>query len=768
MFVLKRMSVLLILGLMAALLVACTQEEPTPTVEPQPVATEAPAEPIEATVAPTEMAAVPTEALPATAPVEEPDAANPDMVAQAGLHPSTITLDTQGLPYSWVAVTVPETPYDTSQPPGPTGLPAHTEILFGVSEPSQRQPTDPIMYIIPVDAYRAMWDEAGNTGVSEAIDDIFARTVDLAQPDPAGNYAALPFDETLGAQDVAVQLDRTGAPLTSATSSGYRFVGRWQQSPNPVTNQGLRYVYQGFTNDGRFLVSFFYPVTSPTLPMTAADVPQAEMDQVNSDPATYMAQQNEQLNALTPEEWEPVLTTLDALVGSLQIEEMPVAGVENQIWQPIAQVTDGEDVPLTQDTTRYQVAYSMVDETTGTMNFRADCNSGSMAYTLNQGGMVGGYLAQPGPMTLAFCGEESLDQVVLGVLQAAQNYRVRPGGAQMELAMPAGGSTFVFRSIGVFTPQPAPTPLPPVVIDPPTAQTASGVVIAPAGVNVRSGPGSAYPILGAANFGAEGAIIGRSADGLWWVTPVRGAPNGQGWVSADFIRASNTENVPVIDAPPLPTIAPTATPLPTPTTAPQSTPAPTLQFFATNTVITQGECTTLSWNVQNIQAVWVYPVGQRYTQFPVTGQGSQQVCPSQTTTYEMRVLLRDGTVHTQQITIQVTIPGNPLVNTGWVVTSLYGAAPLPNAIPNLFFDDNGQVSAFGGCNNFSGPYQVSGELVNIGPLFGTQIACAQDINDQEATYLNAIQSAVTFEMTLDTLILRDGFGQEVVRLTRVG
>lgn len=172
--------------------------------------------------------------------------------------------------------------------------------------------------------------------------------------------------------------------------------------------------------------------------------------------------------------------------------------------------------------------------------------------------------------------------------------------------------------------------------------------------------------------------------------------------------------------------------------------------------------------MQNIQAVWVYPVGQPYTQFPATGQGSRQVCPQQTTTYEMRVLLRDGTVQTQQITIQVLIPSNPLVNTGWVVTSLYGVAPLPSAIPNLFFNDNGQVSAFGGCNNFSGPYQVSGELVNVGPLFGTQIACAEDINNQEATYLNAIQSAVTFEMTLDTLILRDGFGQEVVRLTRVG
>jgi len=770
MYTSRKWLALFVLMLLAAALAACANDEPTPTVDPQPVATEAPVvapaeTPIE--TAATELAAVPT-----AEPVDDlgivTTEIDPDTVAAAGLYPTMIALDTQGLPYSWQPVLVPEAPYDESQPPGPTGLPAHIEILFGVTDPSQRQPGDPILYIIPVDAYRAMWDEAGNPAVNEAINDIYSRTNILNVPELTDGYAALPFDETVGALDVVAQLDRTGAPLTSATISGYRFVSRWSQGPNPVTNQGLRYVYQGFTNDGRYLVSFFYPVTSSTLPMTAADVSQDEMAQVDSDLAAYMAAQNEALNALTTEEWEPILTTLDALVGSLQIEAMPRAGVEGRIWQPVAEKLDGEDIAFAQDTANYLVAYLPAGETNGVMRFRADCNTGQMGYELRDGGMIGGYLAQLGPMTLAFCGENSLDQRFIGVLGAAQNYRVRPGGMEMELAMPAGGPTYVFRNIGVEAPAPEPTPVPPVEIATPEPQAPYGVVIAPAGVNVRTGPGSAYPILGAANFGVEGAIIGRSADGLWWVTLVQSAPNGQGWVSADFVQAFNAGNVPVIDAPPLPTPTPTAIPLPTPTTAPAATSSPVLQFFPANAVINQGECTTLSWNVQNIQAVWVYPVGQPYSQFPVTGQGSQQVCPQRTTTYEMRVLLRDGTVQTQQITIQVMIPSNPLANTGWVVTSLYGATPLPNAAPNLFFDDNGQVSAFGGCNNFKGPYQVSAELVNIGPVFGTQMACTDEINNQEATYLNAVQSAVTFEMTLDTLILRDGFGQEVVRFTRVG
>ena len=739
---LKRTSVWFAL-LLAVLLAACQTQEPTPTVEP--------IAPTEA-VATAEIADQPTEA---AAPTE--DLTDPDLAAAAGLHPSMIALDTQGLPYSWQPILVPATPYDDSQPPGPTGLPAHIQIQFGGTEPSQEQSGSPILYIIPVDAYRALWDDAGNPAVSQAVDDIFARVNILNQPPLNEGYAALPFDETVGALDLAVQLDRTGAPLSSATISGYRFVGRWEQSPNPVTNQNLRYVYQGFTNDGRYLVSFFYPVTSPTLPMTAADVPADEMNQVNTDSSAYMAAKNEELNALSPTDWEPVLTTLDALVGSLQIEDMPVAGVEGHVWRPLAQMVELEDVPITADMSNYAVAYQAVDDTNGVMSFRADCNTGQMGYELTAGGMIGGYVTQPGPISLVFCGEESFDQQFLAALGAAQNYRVRPGGAQMELALPAGGPTYVFQSVGPNITAPTPTPLPPVEIATPEAQAPYGVVIAPAGVNVRTGPGSAYPIIGAANFGTEGAIIGRSADGAWWVTPVQGAPNRQGWVSADFVQAFNAANVPVIDAPPLP---------PTPTPPPTATPVPSMAFWADRTTIDQGQCATLFWDVENIQAVWVYAVGQPYRNFPVTGQGSQQVCPQQTTTYEMRVLLLDNSVTTQQITIQVIVT-NPLLDTGWLLTALYGGATLPDATPTLFFADAARVSAFGGCNNFSGSYWVSGSNISIGPLAGTAMACAEDVSIQEATYLNAIQAAVTFESTLDTLILRDGFGQEIARFTRI-
>ncbi len=93
-----------------------------------------------------------------------------------------------------------------------------------------------------------------------------------------------------------------------------------------------------------------------------------------------------------------------------------------------------------------------------------------------------------------------------------------------------------------------------------------------------------------------------------------------------------------------------------------SQPGPSVNFWADQTTINQGQCATLRWNVNNIQAVWVYPQGEDYTQYPATEQSSQQVCPAETTTYEMRVQLVDGAVQIQQVTITVN-QGNPLVNT---------------------------------------------------------------------------------------------------------
>lgn len=362
-----------------------------------------------------------------------------DVAGPAMIQPQQVSIDTQGLPYSWQANLVPETPYDASQPPGPTGLPEHIEINFGASDPSMVQPGDPIMYIIPVDAYEQMWDMAGNPSVSTTISQIYTNTVALPSPPPTSGMPALP-PETVGGglNDLAVQIGRPPPDPDSAAKSGYRFVGRWAQDANPVTNVGLRYVYQGFTNDGAYLVAFFYPVATAKLPAEFAGVSAADMEQFNADPQAFIQTQAEMLNALPTSDWVPDLATLDKLVASLRIEGMVTSGLHEAVWQWTSSSYQGKDAPVA-DPALYQVTYGP----DGSLTVQADCNNASGTYTF-EGGAVGSVRVTMGPATMAACGPDSRSEELIGSVTAAQDYRVPPGGGTLQLNMPAGGPVLSF------------------------------------------------------------------------------------------------------------------------------------------------------------------------------------------------------------------------------------------------------------------------------------------------------------------------------------
>lgn len=360
--------------------------------------------------------------------------------ASAGMiQPQQVSIDTQGLPYHWQANLVPATPYDASQPPGPTGLPEHIEINFSPDDPSAAQPSGPIMYIIPITAYEQLWGDAGNPTISTTITSIYTWTVTLPQPAPTSGLPALPTEQVSGVNDLAVHVGRVKPDPDSASKSGYRFVGRWAQDANPVTNGNLRYVYQGFTNDGQYLVAFFYPVTTDKLPDETSS---EEITKFNTDPQGYINAQAEMLNALPPSDWQPDLNTLDAVVASLHIQGMPTTGLHGAVWQWTGSTYQGKTTPV-ENPAQYEVVY----HPDGVLEVKADCNRASGTYTFD-GGMVGSVRVEMGPMTLAACGPESRSDELVNSLMAAQDYRVQPGGEQLQLNMPAGGPKLNFSKRG--------------------------------------------------------------------------------------------------------------------------------------------------------------------------------------------------------------------------------------------------------------------------------------------------------------------------------
>ncbi len=71
-----------------------------------------------------------------------------------------------------------------------------------------------------------------------------------------------------------------------------------------------------------------------------------------------------------------------------------------------------------------------------------------------------------------------------------------------------------------------------------------------------------------------------------------------------------------------------------------------IDFWADQREINRGDCTTLHWEVQGVQSVYLNDSG-------VVGVGSQQVCPKESKTYKLKVVLMDGSVDTRDIRIRV-------------------------------------------------------------------------------------------------------------------
>jgi hypothetical protein len=87
-----------------------------------------------------------------------------------------------------------------------------------------------------------------------------------------------------------------------------------------------------------------------------------------------------------------------------------------------------------------------------------------------------------------------------------------------------------------------------------------------AAANVRSGPSTAYPVVGSVSRGQNCPAIGRNAD-VSWIQSACAAVTG--WISADLLRVTgNAASLPIVTAGPPPVAPPTPAPTPTPPPAP--------------------------------------------------------------------------------------------------------------------------------------------------------------------------------------------------------
>jgi heat shock protein HslJ len=527
-----------------------------------------------------------------------------------------------------------------------------------------------------------------------------------------------------------------------------------------------------FTEDGASLI-FAQPMAST---MMMCPEPAGVMEQASAFAAALAATTNFSAN-----QSQLALLAGNQILATLTADVQALAGTD---WDVIMYNNGREAVVGVIEGTELTVLFGADGDLSGS----AGCNQYIGSYTVDGNTIQIGQLGS----TMRFCAEPEgtmeQEQAFLAALQSAATFRIE--GNQLEMRTAADAiAVMMTRRVAVDLPEPPPEPA-----------TPTGRVVGTQGLNVRTGPGTNFPVIGVARLGDEGEIVGRSADGFWWAVAVPAAPNGVGWVSANFVAATNAENVPVIAAPPPPPPTPTRVPPPpTPTrppapptatpapAQPTATPAAEIAFWADRTNITQGGCATLNWSVQNVQAVWVYPVGAQYNAFPRTGQGNEVVCPATTTTYEMRVRLRDGTTQFRQVTITVNPvaptatpmpPVNPLppvdalAGTRWNVVNYNNGSAIVTLVPGtsitMNFGVDGQVTGNSGCNSFAAGYTVNGSALSITRPSGTQRFCESPagVMEQEASFQTILPTAASFRINGSQLEIQNAAGQIVVVATR--
>jgi heat shock protein HslJ len=107
--------------------------------------------------------------------------------------------------------------------------------------------------------------------------------------------------------------------------------------------------------------------------------------------------------------------------------------------------------------------------------------------------------------------------------------------------------------------------------------------------------------------------------------------------------------------------------------------------------------------------------------------------------------------------------GPPLEGTQWTLSSSASADAPGDEAPTLMLEE-GNASGFGGCNTFSGGYELDGESITIGPLAGTLMACEEPKMAAEAFYLPALEAADAWTVEGGELVL-SADGEETLRFT---
>ncbi len=194
------------------------------------------------------------------------------------------------------------------------GLPAYIRFTLS-SYALQGGMLAPAIYIFPVAEYRLR-----SSLVNERMDSLISL---LSDPGSSlDNLQILPVQE--GKQLFQAQAN----VIHFRNGSGVRYLTQIDQYPAIASNQEMFYAFMGLSQDGKYFISAYLPLSAAFLPvdseaqtvLPAEGIPYPSLSGTDEQFTTYYGKVAAKLNGTDPNDFNPALSALDALMESILVE----------------------------------------------------------------------------------------------------------------------------------------------------------------------------------------------------------------------------------------------------------------------------------------------------------------------------------------------------------------------------------------------------------------------------------------------------------------
>ena len=203
-------------------------------------------------------------------------------------------------------------------------------------------------------------------------------------------------------------------------------------------------------------------------------------------------------------------------------------------------------------------------------------------------------------------------------------------------------------------------------------------------------------------------------------------------------------------------------PPPTATIPPQPPPVITA-FDVQPTQIDLGACVSLTWQVNGtVSSVRLLRNGQVILD-NAQNLGGASDCPTNPGSMVYRLEASGAgqtTASERAVTVNQAPQPPPIVGINWLLSTYSdrqgGMIPvIPGSMTNAMFGQDGSVQGNAGCNTYSGRYTATGNSITIVVDLTTLMTCSDPpgIMDQENAYLSLLQSARSFQVSGNQLVL---------------